>query len=115
MYLHAEEDQYYQRLLEAGVPVSWIAPNLASSSMGTGRKLAYRIFQTFPGSKQFIRKLVQPLLTGRASRHYEKCREFLTNQKPGPNHVESPETAPVETSRAGRDAGIPVVLQQLGR
>src|SRR6266850_2425688 len=29
MYLHAEEDQYYQRLLEAGVPVSWIASNLA--------------------------------------------------------------------------------------
>src|SRR5216683_2693371 len=91
MYLHAEEDQYYQRLLEAGVPVSWIASNLASSSMGTGRKLAYRIFQRFPGSKQFIRKRVQPLVTGMASRHYEQCREFLTNQKPDLIHVMTPD------------------------
>ena len=34
MYLHAEEDQYYQRLLEAEVPVFWIASNLAHTSIG---------------------------------------------------------------------------------
>src|SRR5260370_14305530 len=114
MYLHAEEDQYYQRLLEAGVPVSWIASNLASSSMGTGRKLAYRIFQTFPGSKQFIRKRVQPLLTGMASRHYEQCREFLTNQKPDLIHVMTPDQSAMVMIRAGHDAGIPVIYQELG-
>src|SRR5437667_9903047 len=56
MYLHAEEDQYYQRLLEGGVPVSWIASNLADASMGAGRKLASQFFYNFPGTKPFIRR-----------------------------------------------------------
>ena len=30
-------------LLDAGVPVSWIASNLAHTSMGAGRKLAYKM------------------------------------------------------------------------
>ena len=63
MYLHAEEDQYYQRLLECGVPVYWIASNLAQTSLGAGRRLASRMFYSFPGSKQFIRRKTQPLLT----------------------------------------------------
>src|SRR2546425_4458674 len=53
MYLHAEEDQYYQRLLESDVPVSWIASNLAQNSLSAGRKLAARMFQSFPSSKPF--------------------------------------------------------------
>src|SRR6266576_399265 len=61
MYLHAEEDQYYQRLLESNVPVSWIASNLAQSSMGAGRRLASRLFYSFPGSKPFIRRQTQPV------------------------------------------------------
>src|SRR6185503_14085769 len=59
MYLHAEEDQYYQRLLEAGVQVSWIASNLAHTSMGAGRKVAYKMFHLFPTSRQFIRRRAQ--------------------------------------------------------
>src|ERR1044071_5876606 len=62
MYLHAEEDQYYQRLLEADVPVSWIASNLTQTSFGAGRKLANRMFYTFPASKSFVRRKTQPML-----------------------------------------------------
>src|SRR5439155_1243562 len=75
MYLHAEEDQYYQRLLDAAVPVSWIASNLAHSSMGAGRKLAYKMFHTFPGSKQFIRRKAQRVVTRMATRYYRQCLE----------------------------------------
>src|SRR5882724_4170825 len=67
MYLHAEEDQYYQRLLEADVPVSWIASNLAQNSLGAGRKLAARMFQNFPGSKPFVRRKTQPMLSAMAN------------------------------------------------
>src|SRR2546426_7817638 len=70
MYLHAEEDQYYQRLLEAGIDVSWIASNLAHTSMGAGRKVAYKIFNAFPGSKPFIRRSTLRLATGLATRYY---------------------------------------------
>src|SRR5258708_20303970 len=80
MYLHAEEDQYYQRLLEAGVPVSWIASNLAHTSMGAGRKLAYKMFNTFPGSKQFIRRRSLNLVTGMANRYFSHYRQFIETQ-----------------------------------
>src|SRR5439155_21287610 len=56
MYLHADEDQYYQRLLEADVPVSWIASNLAHTSIECVRKVAYNIFNTLPRSRQFMRQ-----------------------------------------------------------
>src|SRR5213082_2839015 len=55
MYLHAGENQYYQRLLEAGVPVSWVASKLAGTSMGAGRKLVSKVHHTFPRSRQFVR------------------------------------------------------------
>src|ERR1700716_3922390 len=77
MYLHAEEDQYYQRLLESNVPVSWIASNLARSSLGAGRKLAGRMFYTFPGSKPFFRRQTQAVLTAMATRYQSQCRDFL--------------------------------------
>src|SRR5215813_4094055 len=70
MYLHAEEDQYYQRLLETGVPVAWIASNLARTSFGAGRKLAYKVFSAFPASKPFIRRRAQRVVTGMATRYY---------------------------------------------
>jgi len=53
MYLHAEEDQYYQRLLESNVPVSWIASNLAQGSLGAGRKLAKQDVLQLSGLQAF--------------------------------------------------------------
>src|SRR5262249_58958977 len=82
MYLHAEEDQYYQRLLESDVPVSWIASNLTQSSLGAGRKFASRMFYSFPGSKQFIRRKTQPMVTAMANRYYSQCRGALEKEKP---------------------------------
>src|SRR6266550_1077614 len=77
MYLHAEEDQYYQRLLESNVPVSWIASNLAKNSLGAGRKLAALMFQSFPGSKSFVRRKTQGVLSAMANSYYQDCRKFL--------------------------------------
>src|SRR5229473_6819569 len=101
MYLHAEEDQYYQRLLECGVPVSWIASNLAHTSLGAGRRLASRMFYSFPGSKQFIRRKTQPLLTAMATRYYRQCRDFLEKQEPDLVHVMTPNAGALVMIRAG--------------
>ncbi|MDX6575485.1 MAG: hypothetical protein QOE96_1438 [Blastocatellia bacterium] len=114
MYLHAEEDQYYQRLLEAGVPVSWIASNLAHTSMGAGRKLAYKIFDTFPSSRQFIRRRTLRLVTGLAMRHYKQCREFMESQEAELIHVMTPDPSAMVMIQAAHDTGIPVIYQELG-
>jgi glycosyltransferase involved in cell wall biosynthesis len=114
MYLHAEEDQYYQRLLEAEVPVSWIASNLAHTSMGAGRKLAYKMFDTFPRSRGFIRRRTLGLVTGMATHYYQQCREFLEKQSPDLIHVMTPDPSAMVMIRAGHDAGLPVIYQELG-
>jgi glycosyltransferase involved in cell wall biosynthesis len=114
MYLHSAEDQYYKRLLEAGVPVSWMASNLARTSLGTGRKLAYKMFRMFPSSEQLIRKRALGIVTGIAARHYEQCREHLKQQNADLIHIITPDPGAMVMIRAGYDAGIPVIYQELG-
>ena len=114
MYLHAEEDQYYQRLLEAGVPVSWIASNLAHTSMGAGRKLAYKIFNTFPSTQRFIRQRTLKVVTGLARRHYRRCKEFINSQNPDVIHVMTPDPSAMIMIQAGHEAGVPIIYQELG-
>lgn len=114
MYLHAEEDQYYQRLLESEVPVSWLASNLTQSSLGAGRKFASRMFYNFPGSKQFVRRQTQTVLTAVANRYYQPCREFLDKEKPDLVHVVTPNPGANVIIRAAHDAEIPVIYQELG-
>ena len=114
MYLHAEEDQYYQRLLESEVPVSWIASNLTRSSLGAGRKFASRMFYSFPGSKQFIRRKTQTVLTAVANGYYSQCREFLEKDKPDIVHVMTPNAGAAVMIRAAHDAQVPVIYQELG-
>ncbi|HBB94322.1 MAG TPA: hypothetical protein DC054_02930 [Blastocatellia bacterium] len=114
MYLHAEEDQYYQRLLESNVPVSWLASNLAKSSLSAGRKLAGRMFYSFPRSKSFFRRKTQPVLTAMAGGYYSQCRDFLEGHKPDLVHVMTPDAGAMVMIRAGHNAGIPVIYQELG-
>src|ERR1041385_5123151 len=114
MYLHAEEDQYYQRLLESDVPVSWIASNLTRNSMNVGRKFAARVFLNFPGSRPLLRRRSQPLLTAVANRYYYDCRRFLEAERPNIVHVMTPNAGATVMIRAAHDARIPVIYQELG-
>ena len=114
MYLHAEEDQYYQRLLDAGVPVSWMASNLAHTSMGAGRKVAYAIFNAFPASRPFIRRRTLRLVTSLATRNFAQCREFMEAHQPDLIHVMTPDPAAMVMIQAGHAAGFPVIYQELG-
>ena len=114
MYLHAEEDQYYQRLLESDVPVCWIASNLTQSSLGAGRRFASKVFHSFPGSKAFLRRRTQPFLTAMANRYYLQCHDFLKKEKPDLVHVMTPNAGASVIIRAAHNAGIPVIYQELG-
>ena len=114
MYLPSAADQYYQRLLNAGVPVSWIASKLAHTSLGTGRKLAYKMFRAFPSSKQLIRRKAQQVVTGMATRYAQQCREYFEQQNADLIHIITPDPSAMVMIRAGYDAGIPVIYQELG-
>jgi glycosyltransferase involved in cell wall biosynthesis len=114
MYLSSEEDQYYKRLLNANVQVSWIASNLVQKSLGAGRKLAHKMFRIFPASKQIIRSRAQRVVTGMATRYYQQCRDYLEQQNPDLMHVITPDPSAMVMIRAGHDAGIPIIYQELG-
>ncbi|HYO91428.1 MAG TPA: hypothetical protein VEQ40_07315, partial [Pyrinomonadaceae bacterium] len=114
MYLYSEEDHYYQRLLKAGVRVSWLASKLAHTSLGTGRKLAYKMFEMFPSSKEIIRRKAQRVVTGMAMRYYQPCRDYLAQQNADLLHIMTPDPGAMVMIRAGHDAGIPVIYQELG-
>ena len=114
MYLPSAVDQYYQRLLNAGVPVSWIASKFAHTSLGTGRKLAYKMFRAFPSSKPMIRRRAQQVVTGMAARYAQQCREYFEQQNADLIHIITPDPSAMVMIRAGHDAGIPVIYQELG-
>jgi glycosyltransferase involved in cell wall biosynthesis len=114
MYLHAEEDQYYQRMLESEVRVSWIASNLTRASLGAGRRLATRMFLSFPGSKPLLRRRTQPVLTAVANHYYAECRAVLERERPDVVHVMTPNAGAAVMIRAAHDAGIQVMYQELG-
>jgi glycosyltransferase involved in cell wall biosynthesis len=114
MYLCSAEDPYYQRLVNAGVAVSWIASKLAYASLGTGRKLGYKISAIFPASKPIIRRRALRVVTGMATRYYQQCRDYLQAHNADLLHIITPDPSAMVMIRAGYDAGIPVIYQELG-
>jgi glycosyltransferase involved in cell wall biosynthesis len=72
------------------------------------------MFNTFPGSRQFIRRRTLRLVTGLATRHYRQCREFMEKQNADLIHVMTPDPSAMVMIQAGHDAGIPVIYQELG-
>lgn len=114
MYHSAKDDPYSRRLLTSGVPVSWIASKFAHRSLGTARKLGRRLLGTFPSSRQLIRDSGQRVVTGMASRHYQKCRDYLKEQNADLMHIITPDPNAMVMIRAAYDAGVPVIYQELG-
>src|SRR6185295_7824272 len=114
MYRSGKNDPYAQRLLDSGVPIAWIASKFAHKSLGTARKLGRQLLGTFPASKQIIRKGGQRVVTGMAGRNYEQCRDYLKQQNADLMHIITPDPSAMVMIRAGYDAGVPVIYQELG-
>jgi glycosyltransferase involved in cell wall biosynthesis len=114
MYRSGKNDPYAQRLLDSGVPIAWMASKFAHKSLGTARKLGLQLLGTFPASKQFIRNGGQRVVTGLAGRNYEQCRDYLRRQNADLMHIITPDPSAMVMIRAGHDAGVPVIYQELG-
>jgi len=114
MYRSGKNDPYAQRLLDSGVPISWIASKFAHKSLDTARKLGRQLLGTFPSSKRFIRKSSQRVVTGMALRRYEQCRDYFHHQNADLLHIITPDPSAMVMIHAGHDAGVPVLYQELG-
>lgn len=114
MYRSAKDDPYSERLLNSGVPVSWIASKFAHRSLGTARKLGRKFLGAFPSSKQLIRGGARRVVTEMASRNFEQCRDYLQQQNADLMHVITPDPNAMVMIRAAYDAGVPVIYQELG-
>src|SRR5437660_705561 len=82
--------------------------------MGAGRKVAYKVFDAFPGSKHFIRKRTLRFVTGLAKAHYRQCRDVIEKQNADLIHVMTPDPSAMVMIQAGHDARVPVIYQELG-
>jgi len=114
MYLPSPDDPHYLRLKKAGVPVYWIASNLARTSLGTGRKLFYTLLRAVPSARRSLRGRAQQVVTSMASHYYEQCRDYLEQSGADLIHVITPEPGAGVMIRASHAAGIPVIYQELG-
>ena len=114
MYLHSTEDQYYSRLVDAGVPVFYIGSNLSQASLGLSRRLLRRLFLSFPASEKFIRRGSQRVITRMAINYYSQCRSRLEQLGTDVLHVITPDPSAMVMIRAAHAAGIPVIYQEAG-
>ena len=114
LYEHSQQDQYYLRLREAGVPVYTVGSSSARSSLVAGRKIARGIVRTLPSSSYLVRKHAQKVATNIASRQYSQCHRFLSQSRADLLHVITPDPAAMVMIRAAHAVGIPVIYQEMG-
>ena len=114
MYYPSADDPYYRRLVEAGVPVTWLASSATRASLFTGRRLFHKVLRLAPSAQKFLRARAQRVVTSLASRQYENCRAYLAASGADVIHVITPDPGAMVLIRAGHDAGIPVIYQEVG-
>ncbi|HEX7316355.1 MAG TPA: glycosyltransferase family 4 protein [Pyrinomonadaceae bacterium] len=107
-------DTYYDRLRDAGVPVTGIVQGATVTAMQAGRRLASKLLTAIPRTQQFIRRGSRKVSGGVAERYYARCREEIERRKPDVIHVITPDPASVVFIRAGHDLGVPVLYQEVG-
>jgi glycosyltransferase involved in cell wall biosynthesis len=114
MYFPSPEDPHYLRLLEADVHVSGVASDLAQTSLVRGRRYFHKLLRSAPFAQRFVRGGARRVVTGLSARYYERCRAYFEKSRADLIHVITPDPAAMVMIRAGHDAGIPVIYQELG-
>jgi glycosyltransferase involved in cell wall biosynthesis len=114
MYYPSTDDPYYRRLVEAGVPVNWLASSATRASLFTSRRLFQRVLRVAPSAQGFLRARAQRVVTSLAARQYESCRAHLAASRADLIHVITPDPGAMVFIRAGYDAGVPVIYQEVG-
>lgn len=118
LYRCAEDDQYYVRLKNAGVPVVFLVRrSLLFNLLRVMRDLlASALFFVFlvPQAKNILRRTWQALIAFLTRPRYRICQEFLSETRPDVVHVFTPDTGAMLMIRAGHGLGIPVLYHELG-
>lgn len=118
LYRCAEDDQYYVRLKNAGVPVVFLVRrSLLFNLLRVMRDLlASALFFVFlvPQAKSILRRTWQALIAFLTRPKYRVCHEFLSETRPDVVHVFTPDTGAMLLIRAGHALGIPVLYHELG-
>jgi len=114
LYRPLVDDQYLLRLQRAGISVQWITSSVIVDSLNIYCKIARRLMETFPASRQLIRKNAHKMALAQASRHLDACRAYFEKSQPDIVHVVSPNASAMVMIRAAYVAGVPVLYQELG-
>ena len=118
LYRCTDDDQYYIRLKNAGVPVSFVVSR--SLMFKVLRQIRHLLATTFffvfliPGAKEFLHRVWQALMKPMTRPRYRACRKFLAAARPDVLHVFTPENGAAVMIRAGHGLGIPVLYHELG-
>jgi glycosyltransferase involved in cell wall biosynthesis len=118
LYKPAENDRFYRRLKQAGVPVvTIIRRSIAFALLRSVRGLLSSFllfFLLIPRSEASLRKVWQVLLDLISRAHYKHCRAFFAVADYDLLHVFTPDTGATLIIRAGKEAGIPVLYHEMG-
>src|SRR5438309_1878761 len=118
LYRCAEDDWYYVRLKNAGVPVGFVVARsfLYNLIRVTRNLLASALFFIFmmPRAKQFLRSIWQTLMAFLMRPRYRACYDFLKVARPDVLHVFTPDAGAALMIRAGHDSAIPILYHELG-
>ena len=118
LYKPADNDRFYRRLRQAGVPVVHVIERSIAFMILRGlRNLVSSfllLFLLMPRSESAFRKIWQVLIDLISRFHFRRCRSFLARSHYDLLHVFTPDTGATLMIRAGKETGIPVLYHEMG-
>src|SRR5713226_7502685 len=118
LYRCADDDQYYLRLKNAGVPVSFVVTHSRIFEMlRRVRDLlasAFLFVFLVPRAKHRLRRIWQAAIEAITRLYYRTCFAFFSIARPDILHVFTPDSGARLLISVGHELGIPVLYQELG-
>ena len=118
LYRCAEQDQYYLRLRNAGVPVSFVISHSRIFEMLRHvRDLlanAFFFISLVPQATRGLRRIWQAVMETITRFYYGTCLAFFSIARPDILHVFTPDTGARLMISVGHELEIPVLYQELG-
>src|ERR1051325_11923324 len=118
LYKPSENDRFYRRLRQAGVPVvNVIDRSIAFMILRSVRGLLSSfllLFLLIPRSEAGLRRIWQVLIDLISRAHYKHLRAYLQRSHYDLLHVFTPDTGAMLMIRAANEVGIPVLYHEMG-
>ena len=114
LYQCSPQDQHYQRLQKAGVPVHAVAASSVRATLGAGRLVGRKVFHALPASQRLLRKKAHKISSSITFQYQQQCYAALRALRADIVHAVTPDPGAMVLIRAAYAAGIPVLYQELG-